>query len=364
MVVSVMNSLIGESLDRVVYWLRECDFGNLWATGDKTLQSRISKSPLICVRRPNPFSENVVGINACSVYACRGDRDVLLDEFTIKGKPMYKRFQIPSNLVSFGTICGDSKWMHMLTFLNSVRVLDLTIYNDRTFQTSIMALPPNLVKLTTNRCDRPLLNALPQTLKVLKINGKHAWHFYVPGVKIDISHLELEVYENEAHGFQPILPKTLIKIRDFARKVTDEFPLLEEIDVASIWSRLPSIKKIRAINGDFSGCLNADEIMLKKAGYDDDTFTTYTKGVLDVYIHDDATHICNLYLGSFGIKHIKWQKISGPHDSCREIEGLREQFPTLETVSFGSGEKIDVRMDISEILEECKKSYVDYFSKR
>lgn len=62
-----LNALLGEPLDRIIYFVGHKAFEYLYLTGDKVLQSRIVKSPLICSEIPSYLSMNVVGLEDCTM---------------------------------------------------------------------------------------------------------------------------------------------------------------------------------------------------------------------------------------------------------------------------------------------------------
>ena len=341
-----LHSLIGEPLDRVVYWLQEIHFHNLWTTGDKILQSRIRNFPLTCKYRPYPYSKNVVRLTDCNITSTEGDMMEMSKGYNGK---LIRAFKMTHTLIDAKIVCKYKDWEVIVPFLGSVTSLDVHMRDHLEWIETSIPFPPRLEDLSTNRYDAPVLESLPVHIKslILKADYELQSILYNAPRPVDLSHLELENFNARDNSFvTTILPRTLTSVTNCSHYLDGNFPNLKSAWVRSINGYYPHLKELGTSTGDLSGCPVLEKVEFARDGVF--VIARYEKGTLEIE-EDENLWGCAERAKHFPVTYVKWHEVDYNED---DLVLAKRSFPHLKYIRFRCA-KVQVDCDENEAIRRC-----------
>lgn len=231
-----LNALLGEPLDRIIYFVGHKAFEYLYLTGDKVLQSRIVKSPLICSEIPSYLSMNVVGLEDCTMLDTtrmqKGNRWKSYERMLLGG--------LPSTLKSLEMVYQSAYYLFsedQLSCLTNYRISSCSMMTEleRTF-------PPTITKLTIPNLTQDVANVIPDSVTALSLDVEDNIKSTVDMTKCKFTTFQ---YEGSLRVASLTFPRSITILLCMDHYVTQDLPNLEYVHCNSISGKatLPKLKR-------------------------------------------------------------------------------------------------------------------------
>lgn len=244
------HKLLGLPLDLIVLCLEEFEYSDLYAAGDKVLNARIRKCPLVCRWKPSSYSDNVVAIeetHISDVYDNEGK--VCFTNLDMRG---HEGGYFPPTLTKLGISFWEETYKYAIPHLNSVLDMKVEFTDLLDMSDPFAGFPKNLTRLEIKYWDTRMITTFPSTLTTLVLGDERCDdQSRNDSIFCDLSQLNLENFKCWAHDALFTYPSTLVHFD--GRSIIGYFPDLKTANTHHIEGTFPSLEKVFTFSGDFSG---------------------------------------------------------------------------------------------------------------